>query len=123
MPSNKKKPHSAIPTVQNYDRKKKAKPVEPEVEKEKEYKSPAAPPDSEGDSNARQVLASLLLKICRIRDLRRAAPVMALLVSEQSGQVQLSTTEISGLEVRLMAHWVGGRWTSTFEMGHGTFAS
>jgi len=48
-----KKPHSAIPTVQNYDRKKKAKPAEPEVEKEKEYKSPAAPPDSEGDSNAR----------------------------------------------------------------------
>ena len=24
-----KKPHSAIPTVQSYDRKKKAKPVEP----------------------------------------------------------------------------------------------
>ena len=54
MPSNRKKPHSAIPTVQSYDRKKKAKPVEPEVEKGKEYKSPAAPPDSEGDSNARK---------------------------------------------------------------------
>jgi hypothetical protein len=54
MPSNRKKPHSAIPTVQSYDRKKKAKPVEPEVERGKEYKSPAAPPDSEGDSNARK---------------------------------------------------------------------
>jgi hypothetical protein len=54
MPSRRKRPHSAIPTVQNYDRKKKAKPVEPEVEKGKEYKTPAVPPDSEGDSNARR---------------------------------------------------------------------
>ena len=54
MPSKRKKPHSAIPTVQNYDRKKKAKPVEPEADKGKEYKSPSTPPDSEGDSNAQR---------------------------------------------------------------------
>jgi len=33
---------------------------------------------------------------------------MALLVSEQSGQVQLSTDRNQRTEVRLMAHWVGG---------------
>ena len=32
MPSNRKKPHGSIPTVQNYDRKKKTKPVEKDLE-------------------------------------------------------------------------------------------